>query len=83
MPAITLGYSQIEQQIRVIRRRRNWLTVQHALYLCGGMVLNTLDEPTLPERLSAEAAQRQKATMHHSFEASNRFMNASPPVSYL
>lgn len=39
MPAITLGYSQIEQQIQVIRRRRNWSTVQQAVYLCGGLML--------------------------------------------
>src|SRR5262245_4652680 len=39
MPAITLGYSQIEQQIRTIRRRRNWLTLQQAIYLCGGVML--------------------------------------------
>lgn len=39
MPAITLGYSQIEQQIRLIRRRRNSVTVQQAVYLFGGVML--------------------------------------------
>jgi hypothetical protein len=39
MAAIKLGSSEIERQLRSIRRRRNLLTVQQALYLWGGLAV--------------------------------------------
>lgn len=45
------------------------------VFLCGGVVKGSVDASRLPERLTAESSQHQKATMHHSFEANNRFMN--------
>jgi hypothetical protein len=39
MPAITLGFSEIERQLRSIRRRRNLVTLQQALYLWGSLTL--------------------------------------------
>jgi ERCC4-related helicase len=45
------------------------------VFLCGGQVTDLKGHTGLPERLSAESAQHQKATMHQSFEENNRFMN--------
>ncbi len=49
--------------------------VLEKVFLCGGAVTALVDGSALPERLTAESAQHQKATMHQSFEANNRFMN--------
>ncbi len=45
------------------------------LFLCNGQVEDfpLVDAP--PERLAEEANQHRKATIHHSFETNNKFMN--------
>ena len=45
------------------------------VFLCSGVVDSTICDLILPERLAAESVQRQKATMHQSLDANNRFMN--------
>ncbi len=38
MPAITLGVAEIETRLRLVRRRWNGVTVQHAVYIGGSIV---------------------------------------------
>ena len=49
--------------------------VLEKVFLCTGYVLDVSGAASLPDRLKAESMQHQKATMHQSFEANNRFMN--------
>ena len=49
--------------------------VLEKVFLCGGAALDVSGASSLPDRLKAESMQHQKATMHQSFEANNRFMN--------
>lgn len=49
--------------------------VLEKVFLCGGAALDVSGAASLPDRLKAESLQHQKATMHQSFEANNRFMN--------
>lgn len=49
--------------------------VLEKVFLCNGEIVSVIENASLPDRLTAEASQRQKATMHQSFEANNRFMN--------
>jgi len=39
MPPFNVGFAQVEDRLRVVRRRLNLLTVQHALYLSGSLVV--------------------------------------------
>lgn len=48
--------------------------VLEKLFLCQGHASPLIVE-TVPERVRAEADQHQKAALHTSFEANNRFMN--------
>ena len=64
MPAITLGLSEIERQLRAVRRRRNLVTLQQALYVWGGLavlaaallVVLALREQEMPFRIAFWAA---------------------------
>jgi len=38
MPPFNVGFAQVEDRLRVVRRRLNLLTLQHALYLSGSLV---------------------------------------------
>jgi hypothetical protein len=49
--------------------------VLEKLFLCRGVALDGSGAESLPDRLKAESMQHQRATMHQSFEANNRFMN--------
>ena len=49
--------------------------VLEKVFLCSGAVRETFAQSSLPERLTDESSQHQKATLHQSFEANNRFMN--------
>lgn len=48
--------------------------VLEKMFLCQADA-SPLQLEALPERLRAETSQHQKATLHRSFEANNRFMN--------
>ncbi|MBX3119124.1 MAG: DEAD/DEAH box helicase [Fimbriimonadaceae bacterium] len=48
--------------------------VLEKMFLCRGQV-HEINDLQMPDRLNAESTQHQKATMHQSFEANNRFMN--------
>lgn len=48
--------------------------VLEKMFLCQGHAA-PIQVETVPERVKAETAQHQKATLHRSFEANNRFMN--------
>ncbi|MFI5364833.1 MAG: hypothetical protein ACHQ4J_04340 [Candidatus Binatia bacterium] len=39
MPAITLGLVEVEERLHVLRRRLNWLTLQHGAYLAASTVI--------------------------------------------
>ena len=38
MPAITLGLAEVEQRLRILRRRLNWVTAQQSTYLGASFV---------------------------------------------
>jgi hypothetical protein len=38
MPAITLGLAEVEQRLRTLRRRLNWVTAQQSIYLGASFV---------------------------------------------
>ena len=38
MPAITLGLAEVEQRLRILRRRLNWVTAQQSIYLGASFV---------------------------------------------
>lgn len=48
--------------------------VLEKMFLCEGHA-SPIQVETVPERVKAETTQHQKATLHRSFEANNRFMN--------
>lgn len=39
MPAMTVGFSEIEERLRLLRRRLNSLTLQHVLYVTGSVAV--------------------------------------------
>ena len=45
------------------------------LFLCNGEVAENSPAATPPEQLAEEANQHRKATINHSFETNNKFMN--------
>lgn len=49
--------------------------VLEKIFLCDGATSEVSAKVSTPERLIAESLQHQKATMHQSFEANNRFMS--------
>jgi hypothetical protein len=38
MPPFNVGFAQVEDRLRVVRRRLNLLTLQHALYVSGSLI---------------------------------------------